>query len=103
MDIRAAAQQAFEQGFRYQTAGQIAQAQELYRRAVALHPRHADSLNGLGVLAIQRGAYEEGAEWIRKALKVDERAPHFHYYLALALSPLGKAEQAIHHYKQAVR
>ena len=45
----------FGDAVRAHRAGQLAPAEHLYRRVLAVDPEHADSLHYLGVLALQTG------------------------------------------------
>jgi tetratricopeptide (TPR) repeat protein len=41
-------------------AGQIAEAEHLYQKILAIDPKHIDSLHSLGLIAHQLGSYEMG-------------------------------------------
>jgi predicted Zn-dependent protease len=45
----------FGDAIRAHRAGQLAPAEHLYRRVLAVEPEHVDSLHYLGVLALQTG------------------------------------------------
>lgn len=67
----------------------------LYRRVLAMDPRHADSLHRLGVIAYQAGQPQSAAELIRKAIAQNAVAAPYHLHLGLALAALGRVEEAV--------
>ena len=55
--------------------GRIHDAEIAYRNALELTPNYADSLNGLGVIAVQDGRAAEAIDLFNKALAI---APDFY-------------------------
>jgi protein O-GlcNAc transferase len=55
--------------------GRPAEAEDGYRIASRLAPRDAGPLNGLGVMAVEAGAFDRAAELFREALAID---PAYH-------------------------
>ena len=92
----------FAQALRHHQAGDLREAERLYREVLARDPAHANSLNLLGLLAHQVGRNDAAAELIGKALIVDEQNPKSHYNLAVVLSVLGRLDEAIAHYERAI-
>jgi tetratricopeptide (TPR) repeat protein/2-polyprenyl-3-methyl-5-hydroxy-6-metoxy-1,4-benzoquinol methylase len=87
---------------RHHQSGELAEAESLYRKIIAIDQNHVDSLHLLGVIAYQVGHYDVAANWIRKAIAVNDRIPAFHNHLGLALDALGRAQDAITHYRRAI-
>jgi 2-polyprenyl-3-methyl-5-hydroxy-6-metoxy-1,4-benzoquinol methylase/Tfp pilus assembly protein PilF len=83
-------------------AGRMAEAEGAFRRVLALDPKHAPALNGLGVLAQQCGQGNVAIELMGQAIAVNDRVPQYHYNIALVLDALGRGDQAVTHYRRAV-
>ncbi len=83
-------------------AGQLAEAQQLYHRALAIDPDHADSLHYLGVLSHQSGDSERALALIGQALSSDDGNAEAHHNIGLVLGSLGRTDEAIGHYQRAV-
>ena len=83
-------------------AGRLAQAKRGYEEVLATHPDHADSLHLLGVIAQQSGHFQVAVDLIERAIRVDDRNPHFHNNLGQACRALGRTEDAVGHYERAL-
>ena len=79
---------------RQHQAGQLDQAERLYREALAVQPDHADSLHGLGVLARGNGRNDLAVGLIGRAIAARKEVAHYYIDLGLALRDLGHAEEA---------
>jgi cytochrome c-type biogenesis protein CcmH/NrfG len=53
---------------RHHGAGDLARADALYRRVLAVDPEHPDALHLHGVVAHQRGRHQAAVEHIRRAV-----------------------------------
>jgi tetratricopeptide (TPR) repeat protein/SAM-dependent methyltransferase len=93
----------FALAVRHHQAGQLAEAENLYRQVLAADARHFASLHHLGIIALQRGQPRAAIDPIGRALAVDGRIPDCHYNMAFALQALGRTDEAIRHYQEAVR
>ncbi len=87
--------ETFARAVQFHHAGRLVEAQQLYRRALAMEPRHADSLHRLGVIAYQAGQPALAVEWIRKAIAQNAVAAPYHLHLGLALAALGRVDEAV--------
>ncbi len=85
----------FTDAIRHHQAGRLKDAEQLYRRILAIHPRHADSLHLLGVISSQNGRHDIAVDLITKAIKIDDRVASYHFNLALAYKTLGRLDDAI--------
>jgi Tfp pilus assembly protein PilF len=72
-------------GNSYRGCGDLAKAEEFYRKAIALNPRKARYLASLGTLLLQaRGAHSaEGVRYLEKALQLDAADVYSKFELAL--------------------
>jgi predicted O-linked N-acetylglucosamine transferase (SPINDLY family) len=75
-------------------AGQLQQAEALYRQALAAAPDHPDALHLLGVLCYQSGRPEAAVDLIGRALAAKPAFPHACLNLGIALQSLGRAGEA---------
>jgi len=87
-------QQCFGIAAEHHNAGQLTEAEQIYRQILNVNPLHADALHGLGVIAHQVGRDDFAAELIGKAL-AQRIEPVFHNNLALVLLALGKPNEAL--------
>jgi Tfp pilus assembly protein PilF/SAM-dependent methyltransferase len=94
--------QIFALAVRHHQAGQLAEAERLYRDVIAIDPSHVTSLHHLGILALQTGRPAMAVEVVGKALACDERMPECHYNMAFALRALGRLDETIAHYQRAI-
>jgi len=98
---RARSDEALISAVRYHQEGQLARAEELYRKILAADPDNANCLHLLGVIAHQMGRHEAAIDLIDKAISRDSGTPEFHYNIGLPLQAIGRLEAAIAHYRRA--
>jgi len=82
--------------------GSLTEAEELYRQVLEKSPEHPEPLHYLGVIAYQRGQYEQAVEQIGRAIALDSRQAAFRSNLGLALQALGRREEARAAYERAL-
>jgi protein O-GlcNAc transferase len=95
-------QARFEQAFGLHRAGQLAEADALYRELLEAAPDHFDALHFRGVLMHQCGRQAEALELIRRALALDPGRPAALANLGLVLQALGLQADAIESYDRAL-
>lgn len=83
-------------------AGQLFQAQALYRQVLDRDPKNAIARQFLGVLKMQRGDPSSGEAMIREALAIRGDVPDFHNNLGLCLRMQGRLDEAIEEYRRAL-
>jgi tetratricopeptide (TPR) repeat protein/SAM-dependent methyltransferase len=93
---------AFAQGVRHHQAGELGEAERLYREVLARQPNHTRCLNFLGLIAHQTGHNDAALEHLHKALALDETMPETHYNLALVYQAVGRTAETETHYERAV-
>jgi len=84
-------------------AGNLSQAEQLYRHILRADPGHADAHHLLGVLACQAGRHDQAVASIRSALALDPRAAAYHANLGVAYEAMGQFDEAAASYQQALR
>jgi tetratricopeptide (TPR) repeat protein/2-polyprenyl-3-methyl-5-hydroxy-6-metoxy-1,4-benzoquinol methylase len=96
------ADQLFQLGVAHHDEGHFAEAEDSFRRALQFDPKHARSLNRLGILAQQCGDPDAALMFIGQAIDADESVAEYHYNIALVLAGLGRMDEAVTHSRRAV-
>lgn len=81
-------------------AGQLAQAEELYRQILGQYPDHDGALHFLGVLALQDNRLDLAIDSLRRALLIQPNVPEYYGNLGNALMAQGNWEEAAACYRQ---
>ncbi len=89
-------------GLKHHKAGQLAQAEELYQKAVSMDPNNADAHHFLGIIANQAGKIDQAVQLIQKAVSINSYFMEAHFNLGLALEKLNQLDEAISSYEKAV-
>jgi predicted O-linked N-acetylglucosamine transferase (SPINDLY family) len=95
-------QAAFELAVRHHEAGQLNEADSLYRQILEHQPGHADSLHLRGVLAGQLGHFQDGIDLIRRAIVLQPESAQYYSNLGVILGNLGRHEESIAAHRQAL-
>jgi tetratricopeptide (TPR) repeat protein len=85
----------FEAGLRLLKAGQLAEAEQFGRQALALDSGHADSLHLMGLLCAAAKQYDLAIEWFAQAIMQNPGVSDYFSNLAAALEQLGRLDEAI--------
>ncbi len=83
-------------------AGQLQQAEQIYRQILAADPNNADAYYFLGVIALQVGKYDVAVRFIKKAIQIIPHIPVSYSNLGIALKGLGRMDEAIASFKKAI-
>jgi tetratricopeptide (TPR) repeat protein len=84
-------------------AGQLHEAEVLYRQVLAAEPRHPQALHLLGVIAYQVGMHEPAIEHILAALQIHGPDAEMLSNLGAAYVALGRIKEAEACYRQALQ
>jgi predicted O-linked N-acetylglucosamine transferase (SPINDLY family) len=87
-------QQTIAQAVQLHQAGRFAEAERLYREALAVAPGRADLLHLLGLLVGQMGRLDEAVELISRTIAVDPNDAIAHSNLGKLLNDTGRHERA---------
>jgi protein O-GlcNAc transferase len=98
MDI----QTLYRNALQHHQQGQLADAETLYLRILALAPNHADALHYLGVIYHQQELHERAIETIGRAIEIQPNQADFLSNQALALKAVGRMDEAIHALEKAL-
>jgi tetratricopeptide (TPR) repeat protein len=92
----------FSIALKHHQAGDLVKAEELYRRIIAVEPRHADALHLLGVMANQVGKPQVAVDLISRAIAINPTSTAYHNNIANALKACGDTAKAETSYQQAL-
>jgi predicted O-linked N-acetylglucosamine transferase (SPINDLY family) len=96
-------QATFETGLQCHRAGNLREAERLYRNVLAAQPNHADAIHLLGVIASQSGQHAVALEMIGKAIAINPASAGDYYSnYGLALAGLGRIDEAIAAYEKSL-
>jgi tetratricopeptide (TPR) repeat protein len=101
-DSSKSTQDMLVEGLEHHKAGRLKKAERIYRRILAIDPRHADSLHLLGMIAFQSGQLETAADLIRKAIAFNRRGTSYFSNLGNVMYAQGKLEEAKALYRHAL-
>ncbi len=82
-------------GARHRQAGQLAEAQRVYRDALRLDPQNPDALHALGSMALEAGQVEQALQLIGEAARREPSQAVFHANLAEAYRLSGDLARAV--------
>jgi tetratricopeptide (TPR) repeat protein/SAM-dependent methyltransferase len=99
----AAVTESLERAIRHHEAGQIDEAEALYREIIRVDPRHADALHLLGVAAHQKSNHPVGVHFIRQAIAQSGGSALYHSNLGACYRALGRIDEAIAEFREAMR
>src|SRR5262249_48339110 len=96
------AEEAFQKGLAHEKFGELEEANQAYRAALAKDGHFTAPHLRLGLIALDRFQHDEAIKHFNVVLDRDPANGDAHYYLATALSELGselgKKEEAERHY-----
>jgi tetratricopeptide (TPR) repeat protein len=95
--------EAMAQALRHYQAGELQQAERVCQEILQADPYHAEATHLLGMLAHRVNRYDRAVEYIEKAIDFHQvsKAP-FHSNLGLAYQALGRLDDAVASYRQAI-
>ncbi|MEO6738710.1 MAG: tetratricopeptide repeat protein, partial [Chthoniobacteraceae bacterium] len=94
--------QAIEMAIRAQRGGNADTAAEIYRRVLAAWPECPDALHFSGLLACQRGKFEEGMELVARSLAFAPEHPDFWNNYGNLLKVRDQVPDAADAYRRAI-
>lgn len=90
------------QAIAHHQAGNLSEAEQLYREVLALRPEHTAALSNLGAVLRAQGKLDEAINNYRQAIKIDPDFADAWYNLGRAQSQKGRIGLAVDAYKRAV-
>jgi predicted O-linked N-acetylglucosamine transferase (SPINDLY family) len=95
--------EAFAIALQHHQAGRLDAAEQIYRQILSVEPKHADSLQLLGLIAYQGGQLERALDLIGQAVALNPLADVYHNNLGLTYRGLGRKEEAVASFRRAVQ
>ncbi|ASF47474.1 tetratricopeptide repeat protein [Methylovulum psychrotolerans] len=89
-------------GLAHQQAGQLPQAEALYRQVLQTQPHHPDALHFLGLIAYQLDKHDIAVQLINAAIRYQPNNPLFYNNLGLALRESSQLELALAAHQKAL-
>ena len=91
-----------QKGAQLHQAGQVQEAEAIYRRVLDINPNHADANHLRGVLLFQVGNHAQAVELISRAIAMAPDQPIYHNNLGAVLKELGRPDDALASYRRAL-
>ena len=91
-----------QKGIQVHQAGQLPEAEAIYRQVLGVEPDHADANHLLGVIADEVGRHEIAVQLISKAIKKNPIDAAYHCNLGNALHEQGRLDEAVASYRKAL-
>ena len=91
-----------DQATAFHQAGNLEQAETIYRRVLAVAPDNIVAMQYLGVLSLQKGDALTAETMVRRAIASADDVPEFHSNLGLCLRAQGRLEEAVACYRRAI-
>ncbi|MDD4498170.1 MAG: tetratricopeptide repeat protein, partial [Methanosarcinaceae archaeon] len=82
--------------------GLITEAEEQYKKALEIDPKHLNTHSNYGNLLKQMGRQKEAEEQYKKALEIDPKHLNTHYNYGNLLMEMGRQKEAEEQYKKAL-
>jgi predicted O-linked N-acetylglucosamine transferase (SPINDLY family) len=95
-------EQAMEMARQRHLGGQLAEAEQIYRRILAADPQQSDALEGLGIVAYQAGRKDAALQLIDRAIAIHPQVSQYHCNRGMVLASLGRLAEAIAAYRAAL-
>ncbi len=102
INLEADLQQLFALALQSLQAGRLNAAEARFREILAKAPQHAETLNNIGLLNYQKGAFDRANEYLSKAIAVDASNPLYVNNLGLVRKAEGRLDEAVTCYRKAI-
>ena len=93
---------SFQTAFEQHEAGNLDEAERIYREILQQEPGNADVLHLLGVLLFQKKDYDAAIDLIKQSIEHDPSNEEAYYNLAGILQDVGKLDEAITYYQKVI-
>lgn len=91
-----------KQGNEYLAQGELKNAAECYRQAIAINHDYAEAYINLGFVLKEQKLYEEAERVLKQAVLLNPEMEDAYYLLAIVSQELGKPNEAVDHYNKAI-
>ena len=83
--------------------GDVARAEDMFRKALSLNVRLAPAHQGLAICCHHKGDYKSAAEHLRQVIGINPASATAHNHLGIVFMNLGEEKQADIHFNHALR
>jgi tetratricopeptide (TPR) repeat protein len=94
--------ESFEQALASHAQGELTEAEQHYEAVLEADDRHFGAVHGLGLIRLQQERFADAAALFRRATKIERRSAEAHHHMAVALTGLGRPEEAIERFGKAL-
>ncbi|MDX8386857.1 MAG: tetratricopeptide repeat protein [Gallionella sp.] len=84
-------------------SGKLDEASVIYRSLIPVKPDNSHALHYLGLIALQKNSFKDAVSLIRRAIKLENQVPAFHFNLGNAYRGAGRFDMAASAFQEAVR
>ena len=95
-------QDLIQKGIQLHQAGELPQAETIYRKILEVDPDHANANHLLGLVAIRSGALDNAVQLISKAIQLDPNIAPFYCNLGRTLKEMGRLDHAADNFRKAL-
>jgi predicted O-linked N-acetylglucosamine transferase (SPINDLY family) len=88
-------------GWQTEQAGDLNQAERVYREVLRVDPANAAALHRLATVCLKQGRPADAAAYYRQSLRIEAGNPDGHSSLGIALASLGKPAEAVAAFREA--
>ena len=88
-------EQAFQIAAKHHQAGRLAVAESIYRKVLALQPKHPDALLRLGTIASQVGHREEALAFYQMALDIKPDFSEAFHNMGTTFNEMGQLDRVL--------
>ena len=92
----------FNQAFELHKQGKLDEAEVLYQKVLEINPKHAEVLNFVGIINMQKFKLNQAIEYIQKAIDINPE-PYFYENLAKAYLEMEDTTRAIAIYSELMK
>lgn len=92
----------FEAGLRLLQAGQLAEAEQCGRSALAIDEAHADSMHLMGMLCVAAQHYDLAIEWFALAIRHNPEVADYFSNLGIVLQRQNRVDEALRSFDRAL-
>jgi len=95
-------EQALAEAIKNHQSGNLQQAEKICEKILSINPNHAETLHARAIMACQLGLHAVAVPLFQKAIHEDHTKAAYHYNLGNALKDLGRFDEAVPCYRQAL-
>jgi tetratricopeptide (TPR) repeat protein/SAM-dependent methyltransferase len=92
----------FTNALSHHRLGRLSEAKQFYKETLIIDPNHADSLQLLGVVALQMGDPNLAVRLINRAIQINPGSEIYYNNLGVSFKSLDRFEEAIKNYRKAI-